>query len=362
MRSQNISYIERLDHLRFFAAFIVLMYHAFIFYPQKNPVRFPILDQGYVGVTLFMVLSGFLLTLISFNRELIISRFYVNRILRIYPLFIFIVTLGYFSTPEPREISAGIAYLLSLLPISNLYRMNYGPFGGQLWSVMVEIQFYLLFPVLALTMKRVRLGFYLSVISILVVVRCAVYLLNSTVYDLAYFSLFGNLDCFLIGCAVAVLYIRNEAQTFPWYVYVLIFGAINAGIVVLYRFLGLSATSPLWIIWPDIQGLMWSALIFTYLRADMTVPLSRQWAYLGKISYSIYAWHILVWMIVARSMPAPLISPYLTGLVLVLPATLALAALSYAVIEAPFLRMRTRYIVGASAPVDLPAPGASQAN
>ncbi len=348
MRSQNITYIERLDHLRFFAAFIVLMYHGFIFYPQKNPIRLPVFDQGYVGVSLFMVLSGFLLTLISYSKKIGILRFYANRLLRIYPLFIFVVTLGYFSTPEPRDINTGVSYLTSLLPVSNLYRMNYGAFGGQLWSVMVEVQFYLIFPVIALALQRIGPRFYLSIIGLFVIIRCAVFLLNSTVYDLAYFSIFGNLDCFLIGCLVAVFYSRSEGQKFPWYAWILVFGTINAVIVAMYRLLGLSATSPLWIIWPDVQGVLWSALIITYVRADIAVPLSGLWGYLGKISYSIYAWHILVWMVVVRLMPAPLLSPYFTGLAVVLPATLALAALSYTVIEEPFLRMRTRYVVKTS--------------
>ena len=57
-----------------------------------------------------MVISGMILTLIAGDREIIISKFYLNRILRIYPLFIYIVTLGYFSTPDPRLTSAGIDY------------------------------------------------------------------------------------------------------------------------------------------------------------------------------------------------------------------------------------------------------------
>lgn len=344
MKSQNIKYIDRLDHLRFFAAFIVLMYHATIFYSQKNTVRLPILDQGYIGVSLFMVLSGMILTLITYGKDISVKGFYINRALRIYPLFVFVVTLGYFSTPDPRSSSVGIDYLLSLLPVSNLYRMTYGPFGGQLWSVMVEIQFYLLFPVLALALKARGTRFYCALILLLITARAAVFVLNGTVYHMAYFSIFGNLDIFLIGCLAGIAYKETEGRTFAWYWPVLMIVAINILLVALYRWLGLSNASPLWIIWPDVQGVIWAALIITYLRADMRIPLSNALSYLGKISYSIYAWHILVWMLVARLMPLPLATPYLTGLVLVLPLTVALAALSYAVIESPFLTMRARYV------------------
>ncbi|MFA6965381.1 acyltransferase family protein [Bosea sp. (in: a-proteobacteria)] len=356
MKSRNIEYIDRIDHLRFFAAFIVLMYHAKIFYSEINIIRMPMLDQGYIGVSLFMVLSGMILTMITYGKDISIKGFYINRALRIYPLFVFVVTLGYFSTPDPRNSSVGIDYLLSLLPVSNLYRMTYGPFGGQLWSVMVEIQFYLLFPVLALALKARGPRFHCTLILLLITMRAAVFVLNGAVYHMAYFSIFGNLDIFLIGCLAGIAYKATEGRTFAWYWPVLIIVAMNILLVVLYRFLRLSDASPLWIIWPDLQGVIWAALIITYLRADMRIPLSSALSYLGKISYSIYAWHILVWMLVARVMPLPLGTPYLTGLVLVLPLTIALSAVSYAVIESPFLMMRARY-VSPSAGAEEPARG-----
>ena len=79
MKSRNIEYIERVDHLRFFAAFIVLMYHAKIFYSQINIARMPMLDQGYIGVSLFMVLSGMILTMITYGKDISVKGFYRNR-------------------------------------------------------------------------------------------------------------------------------------------------------------------------------------------------------------------------------------------------------------------------------------------
>ncbi|AMJ59874.1 hypothetical protein AXW83_05790 [Bosea sp. PAMC 26642] len=296
-----------------------------------------------------------ILTLIAYDSAISLGKFYSNRALRIYPLFVFVITLGYFSMPDPRETSVGVDYLLSLLPISNLYRMKYGPFGGQLWSVAVEIQFYLLFPILALKARGLR--FYVSLIALLIILRTLIYTLNGTVHQMAYFSIFGNLDAFLIGGITAIAYKETEGYTFRWYWCIAVLVAINVFLVVLYRLIGFPSTSPFWTIWPDVQSLLWSALILSYLRANMRVPLSKLWSYLGKISYSIYAWHILVWMTVAHLMPVPWGSTYLTGLLLVLPATIAIAALSYSVIEAPFLMMRARYVIassGSAAPVGRP--------
>jgi peptidoglycan/LPS O-acetylase OafA/YrhL len=67
--------------------------------------------------------------------------FYLNRALRIYPLFIVVLALGYFATPDPRPTSTTIEFLIAALPIYNLSRLAYGEFGEQLWSIAVELQF-----------------------------------------------------------------------------------------------------------------------------------------------------------------------------------------------------------------------------
>ena len=93
-----------------------------------------------------MVISGFIFAEIASRGKINSKQFYLNRILRIYPLFITVVALGYFVTPDPRPTQAGLDFLMSLLPVSNLYRLNYDQFGGMFWSIAVELQFYLLFP------------------------------------------------------------------------------------------------------------------------------------------------------------------------------------------------------------------------
>jgi len=82
MLSYNTEYYPRLDHLRFFAAMIVVIGHS---------LSLPF-NIGHSGVTLFFVLSGFIFTLITNGGEKKIDykKFIYNRILRIYPLFIFL--------------------------------------------------------------------------------------------------------------------------------------------------------------------------------------------------------------------------------------------------------------------------------
>src|SRR4051794_38510486 len=96
MHSKNIDYIRPLDHLRLLAASLVFLFHyGHYFYwkwaPVENSRLFAAITEGYTGVSLFFVLSGFILTLIALQSQTFVySSFLRNRVLRIAPLFIFI--------------------------------------------------------------------------------------------------------------------------------------------------------------------------------------------------------------------------------------------------------------------------------
>ncbi len=338
---------------------MVLMFHTNLWYVGRWNLRdttlLPLFDQGYTGVGLFMVISGMILTIITYDRVIDVKSFYLNRLLRIYPVFVFVVTLGYFSTPDPRPTSIGLDYLMALLPISNLYRLQYGAYGGVLFSVMIEMQFYLIFPVLIAVWRRWNAGYYLALIGFMIVLRAIVFALNGTVHHFAYFSLFGNLDIFLIGCLAGVVYRRTEGRQIGWIWFPIAFVLANIAIYLAHQhssffhfdYAGAShnevSRSRVWILWPTFQGVMWAGVILAYLRSSFRLPWSAVWSYLGRISYSLYAWHTLVCMVVV-GYAALAGSPYLTGLLIVFPASVALASLSYYLIEAPFLAMRVRYL------------------
>jgi peptidoglycan/LPS O-acetylase OafA/YrhL len=71
------------------------------------------INQGQIGVQMFMVISGFILAIISYDKELSAPRFYLNCALRIYPLFLVVLALGYFATPDPRPTSTTIDFLIA---------------------------------------------------------------------------------------------------------------------------------------------------------------------------------------------------------------------------------------------------------
>jgi peptidoglycan/LPS O-acetylase OafA/YrhL len=367
LQSKNIAYLERLDHVRFLAAATVLLFHSFLALRTTaavaDPFPIPLIMQGHTGVPLFMVISGMILSLIAGEREIIATKFYLNRVLRIYPLFVFIVTLGYFATLDPRPVATGFNYLMALLPISNLYRLEYGAYGGHLWSVAVELQFYLLFPLLLAFRRKYGVIYILGLAALVIFFRIAVYGHLRTAHHISFFSIFGNLEIFLAGMLLGNLY-RALGETKAWWqrpwVLPVYFIAINAILYLLFTnraffhvdYDGVSSDgisrSPLWIIWPTLQAVMWAGFVLVYLRSELPIPFSGFFATLGKYSYSIYVWHIAV--LYGLQSHCKWMTPYSFGLLVVLPVTVALAAVSYHLIERPFLEMRQRYVQPARVP------------
>jgi peptidoglycan/LPS O-acetylase OafA/YrhL len=172
MQSPNIPYMARVDHLRFFAAAMVLLYHGFHYYvnPHVNP-GFPLLtviDEGHMGVSIFMVLSGFILAVISNGKRIAYGKFVQNRILRIYPLYMFIM----FLTMYVDRMKYTVLSLLSfILPVNNLGDAVGGDVAPQMWTIAIEFQFYLIFPFLMLFIERYGLRYLLWLCILCVVVR-----------------------------------------------------------------------------------------------------------------------------------------------------------------------------------------------
>lgn len=114
--------------------------------------------------------------------------------------------------------------------------------------------------------------------------------------------------------------------------------------------------SPLWIAWPPIEAALWAGLLWAYLHTRWPGPLALRrrvdatLAALGSISFSTYVMHNLVIAAVNARLPllpvpgGPLAQTLATGALVVLPATLAVATVTYWVIERPFLALRKSYL------------------
>jgi len=363
MRPRHHSlYLPRLDHLRFLAAMIVLLYHAFHqFVPLDvhpgNPLLI-LIDEGHTGVGLFFVISGFIFGVLTFGRDVRYWQFVRNRVLRIYPLLVFAVFLG---AARIREQIAPSALLFDhLLPIA-----SFG-FSGpqladfpQLWSIAVEFQIYLLFPFLLRFGERYGVRYWLVFIGLLLTIRLLVWSATETVQVLAYGSVFGRLDQFLIGLMAGRLFrSRDGVLSNPWFLLLAVTVALGAlwGFDRLggYYGNGYPAKHPMWIGWPLIEGLAWAFVVLAYVNSRLSLGrwFGKALTWLGLISYSIFVMHFLVfyalkpWIATALVLNAdPWLDALLKGVVIVLPSTILVAAMTYYLVERPFLRYQGTYLI-----------------
>ncbi len=168
-------HFKNLDSLRTFAFLGVYLYHFNLrinpdlsAYPKTFSFLKTIFSFGDLGVNLFFVLSGFLITYLLLSEESLsgkynIPDFWIRRILRIWPLYFGVVLYGFllfalFPSHNSNQVeTANIFYYISFLPNFNIIHNGYplNPALTVLWSVGVEEQFYLLWPLLLFN-KRTR--------------------------------------------------------------------------------------------------------------------------------------------------------------------------------------------------------------
>ena len=168
-------FFPNLDGWRFIAFFAVFFHHVFI--PEtlvKNNAGpffdflFALKQNGALGVNLFFVLSGFLITYLLTKEKDVYKRinipfFYLRRILRIWPLYYSIVLIGFFLFPVVKSLLHQNVHETATLPyytffISNFELINKG-FADSiilnvLWSVGIEEQFYIVWPIILMLIPR----------------------------------------------------------------------------------------------------------------------------------------------------------------------------------------------------------------
>ncbi len=364
MKSLNIAYMPALDHLRLLAALLVFAFHLFHFYygqwqPAPYAAAFGLITEGHTGVALFFVLSGFLFMCIGLQAgEIRYAAFVRNRFLRIFPLFLFFFFIA-ISVGRDEFRAADVLYVffsnLGQAPTSASF------ITGAAWTISVEFTFYLIFPFLARFVRAEGAAYLLRLIALLALVKLAAYGVSERPTHMLYSTLVGRLDQFLWGMLAAVLWTQRRA----WFerhgrvLLALAVLAVWAATTWQARYASYflpEPRQPAWVVWGTVEALAWAALVLGYVSARIAwpAPMARALEHAGAWSYSFYLWHGLLLYTAQRfvgvwSPFGSVMANALANFALLLPVTLALAGLSYATIERPFLRLRGRY-QGASAP------------
>ena len=367
MKSSNFGYIPALDHLRGFAALLVLFFHGVHFISHKiaygtpyDPANWPrasnplssLLIEGHTAVSLFFVLSGFVFTVGSFHKQLNFRGFYRNRLLRTYPLFLFFLFLGIAFHPDAFNVP-GLLQSIFFLANSET-AINGGAFTFVFWSIAVEWHFYLIFPLLLFMVQRKGWAPLAIIITLAIAMRVVLYYQQADMRDISYWSIGGRIDQFLLGMLAGMYYrSRFEAgRTMD------VLGALaTVGVLaVLFGFNQLGgggANNWMWIIWPDVEAASWALFVLGYLSLarHFNKGVSSALVALGTVSYSIYLVHYVVLdAFMQRDLDTiielsdPVGTAAINIFVFIMPVVIAVSAVTYRLIERPFLRRRRTYM------------------
>jgi peptidoglycan/LPS O-acetylase OafA/YrhL len=311
-----IGRIPELDGVRGLAIALVLVGHLF------NPLM-P--EGGGFGVSLFFALSGYLITTILIKElrttgRISLRAFYLRRARRLLPaltvfLAAFAVWAAFAGWPAERILHSTLPVFFYSANWAGAVGWGVGHHMDHTWSLSVEEQFYIAWPLLMIFIARLRFSWLAAIgLAVLVVLsRYAVVYGIGLDADPVYTLL--RYDEIMLGCALALAGYR-----FPSW----------AGHVALGVLLVLATQSGVRLA-ADHLGYVFIAIVTTvivgaahHLRWLLdNVPLRH----LGRISYSVYLWHFPIWVITAN--------PWLT-----LGATLLLAEISWYLIEQPILSGR----------------------
>ncbi len=373
MKSSNFRYLVGVDHLRGIAAMTVLLYHGTQlitgdlkgrgFDPNLdrgltawNPVK-AMVSEGQLGVSLFMVLSGFIFVSGLIGRQWSVPLFFYNRFVRIYPLYVFLIVLAVALYPQT---SIG-ALIQAIVPIAGFSPTD-ADVGivhstGVIWTVVVEVQFYLLFPFLMRWVQEGRFWLLGRIVLLMIVLRGFALVAGDVEMGRLGFTIFGHLDEFVCGMVAAWLFRHRAEVLHRWRWALLVGGLVGWAVLALgmnrwRAHAGEAGYSDIFVILPTITGIVMAVVVLGWVTTVTSERAlwSRLLARLGVISYSLYLAHFMVLRILVAKVDLPRLgfSPWLDSLawsVLVfVPLTIALSALTYSVVEKPFLELRKRYV------------------
>ena len=370
-----------LHALRFFAALAVVVAHIEL---MKSYYGVPslaghmaIYELGRIAVTFFFVLSGFLITFLLLRERrdtgvIAVRKFYMRRILRIWPLYYLVVFLAFVVLPRIESLSIpalstasadqGPVLGLFLLFMPQVALIFYPPFpyAEPLWSIGVEEQFYLLWPLL-LARARNTMAVAVTIAVAGFAIKAGALLYAMRLRDpsrLAFWNhfidyfYFNRFECMAIGaCGACLVFAKQERVLrvlFSTPLQVVSY-AVAVALLMTTRGKPILQYTP--------HSVVFCIIIMNIAANESSLLKLRAPFYtrLGNISYAMYLLHEVAIGAVMRLIRAAGVSEpgvaanaalYFGGIT----ATLVLAAVAYRFFELPFLRLKDRYTVIGSGP------------
>ena len=371
-KARGRQYVEALTGLRGLAAVFVFLFHYLHFNPQVNlaasvPIlgtvlQFPF-DFGFMGVDLFFVLSGFLLSL-PFAAATLgsiepprLRHYFKRRVLRVFPAYyaqlaIILLVGSWFVTWKP---VGGVSLLAHLFMLFNIGPDPVRPMVGVWWTLPVEFSFYLVLPIIALVMRPGRWPWLVLALGASIAYRywAAGQFESGNPLMLAANHLPGSLPEFLLGAGAALLIQRRVQKKVPprpaWLLDLTVVASMlltGLWFLLIVGPNGEAYWTGHWsmIMAPTALGLLLGALVWAVYSGSRVGGLlfaNRAVHFLGLVSYSLYLWHFVVMQQLIQVFGDPYAQmPQLPKFLLTTFVVLSIAWASYWFIERPFFRQR----------------------
>lgn len=351
-----VMYFEKLDALRFFAFFLVIWQHAFsgIFHEMTENVNLQITIDAFtvtggIGVQIFFVISGFLITFLMINEEKVSGRvnllfFYLRRVLRIWPLYYFVMILGIFVLPYIDSAFDFQGNILSnLFFLNNIFSEGAPSNVNIAWSVAIEEQFYLFWPLVFILFRNNKK--LLSFCCVVLFIQASIYALEHPTFA-AYFSTFGNLKYLMIGCWGAFFYSNYKERISASYLL-----KPNSFYLICFLALFLLSASNLSVSYNCLSRWLFAVFylyLVIYCVDKSTGKSSSIFSFLGKYTYGMYLYHPII-LTFAYITIAKLGFDYTKGdllkfiiAIVTLLVTIGISILSYEYFEKPILRLKNK--------------------
>jgi peptidoglycan/LPS O-acetylase OafA/YrhL len=359
---RRLGVVPELDVVRGVAVVLVIIAHVWIIWPT-----WVFADQltggGFLGVDLFFVLSGFLITALLLGEHaergaVGIRAFYWRRAVRLLPaLWLLLAAYAVYAVIDGHPPFGRSDWTWGTVRASALFHMNWHVLWHPLeaadltplWSVAIEVQFYVVWPLVVaglLARSRSRAVVIGSLFALLAAVSARrLWLFETDGWEAAYLRSDSHVDGLVVGALLACAWARGwtPARLPRWLLWV---AALGAGALVTQ----LRADERITYAGGTTVFLVLCATVVLVVVTDqrpLRGPLAQAAALLGRVSYGVYLWHFPVLWVVTRH------GTHLTNVErfgLALGATTAGVAASRYLVELPALRRARRRVTAETSP------------
>lgn len=348
-----MKHLKGLDTLRAIAALIVVWSHIELIKEWNgiSRINFFLFPNAHYSVTLFFVLSGFLITYLLIReiekyKTLSFRKFYIRRILRIWPLYYLIIFLSYFlfSTEIPERT---IFFCLTIFPNVPPALLSSWPNSPQIWSIGVEEQFYLFWPFAVVVF--LRKGFFKYCIIFIVICTIFPYLFNfineHTFHNEKLYSFVQKFfyqtkfNCMAYGGLLGFLLAKKNALIRIFQNKLISIASIVIPMSV--WFIDLK----FWMFSDEVYAVMFGFTILSVVSNPFFNIDNVVTKFLGKISYGIYMYHWLIILLVIR-LTSSLINHSMYNIyvyMLSFGLTIIISWFSYITYERFFLNLKKKF-------------------